>query len=76
MTATSPPAKAVDFTAEELAEILRSPEAVQVAIIYNDLQESLADSQGMDSCAAGHRARRYELNRIHEQLVEAQENGD
>jgi len=66
----------VEFTPDELAAILASPEAVQVAIIWNDLQESMADSQGMNSCAEGHRVRRYELNRIHEQRVEAQENGD
>jgi len=66
----------VEFTPEELAAILASPEALQVAIIWNDLRESMADSQGMNSCAEGHRARRYELNRAHDRLVEAQENGD
>lgn len=68
--------QSVEFTPDELAAILASPEAVQVAIIWNDLQESMADSQGMDSCAGHHKARRYELNRIHELRVEAQENGD
>lgn len=59
------------FTEHELKALERHPEALRLVADYNDNQESEADAQGYDECAAYHKARRIKLrdeaNRIEEQ---------
>jgi hypothetical protein len=64
-----------EFTKEELREILTSPAAFDIAADYNDEQESLSDSQGMNSCAEHHKARRYVLKQIEQKILEERDRG-